>query len=162
MSRAHLAAQPGWWRVRDVMTAPAVHVVPTTTREEIADLLVEHGVSGLPVVDDEGRPVGVVTEADLVRGIADPAAGRSAPGAGAPPPGEATSGSGETAASLMTRPAVTATPDDDLPSTARRLLAAGCRRLPVVADDGRLVGIVSRRDLLAPASEDQAGTPTHG
>jgi CBS domain-containing protein len=51
----------------------------------------------------------------------------------------------------MTRTVVTTSPDADLPTTARRLLESGHRRLPVIDADGRLVGIVSRRDLLAPA-----------
>jgi CBS domain-containing protein len=50
----------------------------------------------------------------------------------------------------MTRVVITAAPDDDLATAARRMLEGGHKRLPVVAA-GRLVGIVSRRDLLAPA-----------
>jgi CBS domain-containing protein len=55
-----------------------------------------------------------------------------------------------TSATLMSCPVETAS-DDDLPTTAHKLLDSGYRRLPVVADDGRLVGVVARRDLLVPA-----------
>jgi CBS domain-containing protein len=66
------------------------------------------------------------------------------------PPAWVRKAAATTAADLMTRTVVTTSPDADLPSTARRLLESGYRRLPVVDAEGRLVGIVSRRDLLAP------------
>ena len=141
------AAHPDWWCVRDVMTTHPVCVAPTASAAEVVDLLLAHGVSGLPVTDARGHLLGVVTEADLVRreaqrSISGPQGeGRSAAG----------SGRAETAAALMSSPAVTVSPDDDLPTTARTLLTCGVRRLPVVAGDGRVVGIVSRRDLLTPA-----------
>ena len=56
-----------------------------------------------------------------------------------------------TARELMTTAVMTASPDDALRVTARRMIESGYRRLPVVTSDGRLVGIVSRRDVLAPA-----------
>ncbi|HEX5365145.1 MAG TPA: CBS domain-containing protein [Acidimicrobiales bacterium] len=143
MSPTRLAHHPDWWRVRDVMTTHVVRVVPTATYDEVVDLLLAHGVSGAPVTDASGHLLGVVTEADLVRREAEHAGDEGT--TGAPDGGE------ETAATLMTRSVVTASPDDDLPTTARKLLESGHRRLPVVADDGRLVGVVSRRDLLAPA-----------
>jgi CBS domain-containing protein len=141
------ADRPDWWRVRDVMTTHVISVAPTATPAAVADLLVSEHVSGVPVTDADGRLIGVVTEADLVRR-------QARAGAGAAGQGHAVSGAiarTETAGTLMTRPAVTASPDDDLPTTARTLVTSGHRRLPVVAGDGRLVGVVSRRDLLTPA-----------
>lgn len=142
-------------RVADVMTTDVVTVGPDATYGEIVDRLLAHDISGLPVIDHSGRLVGVVTEADLVSREAygperrrplgllfdylrdrDPAWVRKA--------------SGATARELMTRVVITAAPDDDLATAARRMLEGGHKRLPVVAA-GRLVGIVSRRDLLAPA-----------
>ncbi len=140
--------------VRDVMTTDVVTVTPDAGFGEIVELLLDHGISGLPVVDADGALVGMVTEADLVSREAygperrrplglvldylrdrDPAWVRKA--------------SGTTARDLMTREVTTASPDDELRVIARVLLESGHRRLPVVRADGRLTGIVSRRDVLA-------------
>lgn len=147
MIARRLADRPRWWRVRDVMTTHVISVAPTATPAAVADLLVSHGVSGLPVTDADGQLLGVVTEADLVRRQAHAGVGSAGRGDGLSGPSAAS----ECAATLMTRPAVTASPDDDLPTTARTLVTSGHRRLPVVTADGRLVGVVSRRDLLTPA-----------
>lgn len=152
MTAPRLVAHPDWWCVRDVMTTHPVCVPPTASVAEVVDLLLSHAISGLPVTDERGHLLGVVTEADLVRREAQRVVG------GAPPRGRRRhgAGTGETAAALMTSPAVTASPDDDLPTTARTLLTSGLRRLPVLAADGRVVGVVSRRDLLVPARDDPA------
>jgi CBS domain-containing protein len=142
-----LADRPDWWRVRDVMTTHVISVAPTATPTDVADLLVSHGISGLPVTDVGGRLLGVVTEADLVRRQARAGAGA----VGRRHEASGPSAEAETVATLMTRPAVTASPDDDLPTTAHTLVTSGYRRLPVVTRDGRLVGVVSRRDMLTPA-----------
>ena len=146
-----LPARPAWWRVRDVMTTHVVRAAPSDTYADVADLLLEHGITGVPVTDGSGRVLGVVSETDLLRCEAvrserarPERASDVGPGSTVPP------GPAETAAELMTCPPITASPDDDLPGTARKLLRSGLRLLPVVVD-GRLVGTVSRRDLLAPA-----------
>jgi CBS domain-containing protein len=156
MAPTRLGDHPEWWRVRDVMTTDVARVRPDATYDEIVDVLTARGVSGLPVTDEGGRLVGIVTEADLVTREA------YGPGRRRPfdvlldnlrnrPPAWVRKASAITAADLMTRTVLTTSPDADLPSTARRLLESGYRRLPVVDADGRLVGVVSRRDLLAPA-----------
>jgi CBS domain-containing protein len=139
-------------KVRDVMTTTVVTATPDTPFPDLVDRLLHHGVSGLPVVDDRGHLVGIVTEADLVSKeaygghrrrvlelLADLVAG-----------GEtrwAIKGKGRTAAQVMSREVETARPGEDIRSAARRLLEHRLKRLPVV-DDGMLVGIVSRTDLL--------------
>lgn len=147
--------------VRDVMTTDVVTVGPDATYLEIVDRLLAHDVSGVPVVDGDRSLLGIVTEADLVsreaygperrRPLAllldylrdrDPAWVRKA--------------SGSTARELMTHIVTTAAEDDEVRVAARAMLESDVKRLPVVAADGRLVGIVSRRDLLAPA---YAGLP---
>ena len=157
MRPTRLACHPVWWRVRDVMSTHLVTVASTARYDDVVDLLLAHGVSGVPVTDASGRLLGVVTEADLLR---REVAGAS-PGVvvGRALHGEHMSlaASDDTAATLMSCPAVTASPDDDLPTTAHKLLESGYRRLPVVADDGRLVGVVARRDLLVPAWGYPAG-----
>lgn len=157
MARTRLAHHPAWWRVRDVMTTDVACVAPSATYDEIVDVLLARRVSGLPVTGDDRRLLGVVTESDL---LPREAATALATGAVPEPHIGATGGvdrvsavprPAATAGALMTSDVLTAGPDDDLPSTAARLLASGHRRLPVVTDDGRLVGVVSPRDLLAPA-----------
>jgi CBS domain-containing protein len=156
MAATRLGDHPDWWRVRDVMTTDVARLGPDATHDEIVDLLLARRVSGLPVTDEDGRLVGIVTEADLVTREA------YGPGRRCPvdvlldnlrnrPPAWVRKAAATTAADLMTRTVVTTSPDADLPTTARRLLESGHRRLPVIDADGRLVGIVSRRDLLAPA-----------
>lgn len=152
MTRTRLSDHPDWWRVRDVMTTHVTSVDPSTTYDEMVDLVLTHQVSGLPVTDGAGRLLGIVTEADLMRrelcrstGTDDAPADRDT---SVLPPA---AGDDLTAGGLMSCTVLTASPDDDLPGTARKLLGSGHRRLPVVSPDGVLVGVVSRRDLLAPA-----------
>ncbi|HKY77175.1 MAG TPA: CBS domain-containing protein, partial [Acidimicrobiia bacterium] len=114
-------------------------------------LLMEHDVSGLPVVDRSGRLVGVVTEADLVSKEAYGRRRRRLLGVVS----DALSGDsrwaqkaeGLTAADVMTRQPQTAAPNEEVGRLARRMLERGIKRVPVV-EDGRLVGIVTRHDLL--------------
>jgi CBS domain-containing protein len=148
--------------VRDVMTSDVVTVGPEASYTEIVDRLLAHDISSLPVVDADGVLLGIVTEADLVSREAygpdrrrplgllldylrdrDPRWVRKA--------------SAATARELMTGLVTTASADDELRVTARIMLESGFRRLPVVAADGRLLGIVSRRDVLAAADDDWVG-----
>lgn len=139
-------------KVRDVMTTELVTARPTDSLKDLATRLVEAGVSALPVVDAEGRLVGIVTEADVISKeayggprrralqlVVDYFAGRD--------PQWVRKAAGWTAADVMTRQVVTADPDDDVRAAARRMLEAGVKRL-VVVREGRPVGIVSRRDLM--------------
>lgn len=119
-------------RVRDVMTAPAITVTEAASFKEIVDLMLRHGVSALPVVDDTGSLVGMISEADL---ITKPAQGGSRRG-------------GHTAGGIMNAPAETAHLDDTVCDLARRMVANHRKHLPVVDNSRRLVGVVSRRDVL--------------
>jgi CBS domain-containing protein len=140
--------------VRDVMTTNIVEVSPETTYADIVDRLLAHDISGLPVVDSDGTLVGIVTEADLVSREAYGPSRRRPLGLILDylrdrDPAWVRKSSGTTAGELMTRTVDTAAPDDELRVAAQCMLETGHRRLPVVGADGRLVGIVSRRDLLA-------------
>ncbi|MEV4331716.1 CBS domain-containing protein [Streptomyces sp. NPDC049597] len=115
--------------VADLMTPEAVSVQRGTVFKEIARLLDEFGITAVPVIDDDGRPVGVVSEADLLR--------------------RHTSGTGsDTAEGLMTSPAVVARPEWSAVEAARVMEDRHIKRLPVVDGSGRLIGVVSRSDLL--------------
>jgi CBS domain-containing protein len=139
----------GWSRrVSDVMTTSVITVDRITPYKEIARLLAEHRISGVPVLKMGREVAGVVTEADLVAAQAD--AMRRLRAAARPnwlrgrqrhP--------AVTAGELMTSPAVTIGPLATVPAAARLMSDHHVRRLPVVDQHGRLIGIVSRRDLLS-------------
>jgi CBS domain-containing protein len=139
-------------RVRDVMTKKVVTVDRLTPFSEIVRLLTEHRISGMPVLMMGRHVAGVVSEADLLR-LEDEEARRERVEA------QAASGHwhrpqhkpqwGLTAGTLMTAPAVTIHPDATIPRAARVMTTHHIRRLPVVGPEGRLIGIVARRDLLS-------------
>ncbi|MEU3772465.1 CBS domain-containing protein [Streptomyces sp. NPDC032472] len=135
------------YTVADVMTTKVIAVTPTTGFKDIAAAMERWKVTALPVIEGEGRVVGVVSEADLMpkeefhehrpglieqmRRLGD------------------TAKAGSTRAEdLMTTPAVTIRPDATLPRAARLMADRRIKRLPVVDADGTLKGIVSRADLL--------------
>ncbi|MFF0473994.1 CBS domain-containing protein [Streptomyces sp. NPDC004284] len=111
-------------KIGGLMTGDVVSAVPTTSFREIAKLLAEHDISGVPVLDEDDRVVGVVSESDLL------------------------ARHGLTARGLMTTPAVTVHAEETVADAARLMVRRGVERLPVVDVEERLVGIVTRRDLL--------------
>jgi CBS domain-containing protein len=134
--------------VGELMTSGVVRARPDASFKEIAQLLADNEVTAVPVVDDQDRPLGVVSEADLLR--------RQAAGddpAGLLPPTHLTvkerrRSEATTARALMTSPAVCARPEWTVVEAARLMNTRRFKRLPVVDEAGRLVGIVSRSDLL--------------
>ena len=143
--------------VRDVMTADPPTVGPDATVEEVVRLMREHELPGLPVVDGDGRLVGIVTESDLV--IADdegdlhiphyvelfggmvflePLRGFEA---------RLRKAAAATARDMMTADPVTVEADDPVRKAARLIADSGHNRLPVT-DGGKLVGVVTRVDVL--------------
>jgi CBS domain-containing protein len=137
--------------VKDVMSTQIVAVRRDATFKEMAAALRQRRVSGFPVIDDDGKVIGVVSEADL---LAKEALADGQPGA----PGriasmvhhkEAKKADGVTAGDLMTHPAVTVRPDDSAEHAARLMYSLQVKRLPVVDAGGCLVGIVSRADVLS-------------
>jgi CBS-domain-containing membrane protein len=131
----------------DVMTTPVVTARPTTPYKELVGLLSGHRVGALPVVDDEGRVVGVVSEADLMTKSARPEpAPRWRPSAR----GRQRKATGTTAAAVMSSPVVTADLDTPVVRAARLMQEHDVKHLPVLDGEDRLAGIVSRGDLLKP------------
>ncbi|MFE9634050.1 CBS domain-containing protein [Streptomyces sp. NPDC006463] len=130
-------------KVGDLMTDEVVSVVSATPFKDVAKLLAQHDISGLPVFDDEDRVVGVISESDLLRRQAAVPAASDAEERAAVPEAAAV-----TAAGIMSAPAVTARADETAAEAARLMTRRGVERLPVVDEEDRLVGIVTRRDLL--------------
>ncbi|MFF0428137.1 CBS domain-containing protein [Streptomyces sp. NPDC004520] len=115
--------------VADLMTPTVVSVLPGSSLKEIARLLDEFDITAVCVVTEANHPLGVVSERDLVR--------RQADGGGA-----------STAGELMTSPAVVARPEWSVVRAARVMDRQGVKRLPVVDEEGAVVGVLSRSDLL--------------
>lgn len=151
---------------RDVMSTPAVAVTPDTDVAAIAGLLLECGISAVPVVDDDGRVQGIVSEGDLINRDDAGTRHRRSWWLEVLKGGEARSrdflrAHGRRAADVMTRDVVCAEEDTPLPQIAALLEKHRVKRVPVVRE-GRVVGIVSRANLLQgfalsePAWQEQA------
>ncbi|HEY7379831.1 MAG TPA: CBS domain-containing protein [Gaiella sp.] len=145
-------------KVRDIMTTEVVTAQPDVPLKRVAELLVQRGVSGLPVCDTDGNVVGVVSEADLLfkQGAERPEHGRILSwlldeDASA----EHVKRDARTAGNAMTSPAVTIGPERPVAEAARTMVERGINRLPVVEDD-RLVGIVTRADLVRAFTRSDA------
>lgn len=140
-------------RVKEVMSSEVVSTRCDAPFKEVARLLAEHRISGLPVVDDEDKVVGVVSETDLLyhqvrqepehghRRFHLPKLTRSSRVA-------AVKARARTAEHLMTRPAFIASPGQYVTEAARTMDQHRVERLPVVDDEDHLVGIVTRGNLL--------------
>jgi CBS domain-containing protein len=137
---------------RDVMTAPVVTVQPDTPVSEIASLMLTRRISAVPVVDASGKPVGIVSEGDLVRHTGTQVGGKRSwwltMFADRDEVAEQYAKShGRTAADVMSRKVVTATEGTPLDRIATLLERHRIKRVPIVRR-GKVVGIVSRANLL--------------
>ncbi|MGW7459465.1 CBS domain-containing protein [Streptomyces sp. NPDC054797] len=135
------------YTVNDVMTKTVVAVAPGAEFKEIVTAMKRWKVTAVPVIEGEGRVVGVVSEADLLPkeefhehrpGLIEQMYRL----------GDTAKAGLTRAKDLMTAPVVTVHPDDTLPRAARLMAHHHVKRLPVVDADGTLKGIVSRADLL--------------
>jgi CBS domain-containing protein len=148
-------------KVADVMTRDVVTVHPETMVTEIARLMSQHRVSGLPVVDVGGRLVGIVTERDLMSRSANlhvPTFIRVLDvmiplGNQRQFEQELRRATGTTAAEVMTSEVITVGPDTDLADAATLMIDKRINRLPVL-DAERLVGIISRSDFVRLLAQD--------
>ncbi|MFB7835132.1 CBS domain-containing protein [Streptomyces sp. NPDC056056] len=111
-------------KVGGLMTDDVVSAVPAMSFRDVAKTLAEHDISGVPVVDGDDHVLGVVSESDLLAHHE------------------------LSVQNLMTRPAITVHAEETVADAARLMVRRGVERLPVVDEEERLVGIVTRRDLL--------------
>ena len=134
--------------VADLMTRDVVRARRDTPFKEIVELLAMNDVTAVPVVDELDHPLGVVSEADLLRKCST----QADPSGRAPIPHleawERAKAAGVRAQELMSAPAVCARPEWSVVEAARVMATRNVKRLPVVDEADRLQGIVSRSDLL--------------
>lgn len=137
--------------VKDIMTTRVISVKQDSSFRDMAVALREHRVSAFPVLDDDGKVIGVVSEADLLTKEALGSEPQGMPGmiTGLLRHKEHEKARGTTAGDVMTSPAVTVAPDDTVERAARLMYTRKVKRLPVADANGRLVGIVSRVDVLS-------------
>ena len=135
--------------VAEVMTRDVVTVGPDMPLKEAATVISERGVSGVPVCDDDGAVVGVLSESDLLvkQSGMRPRGGLFSLLVEPREPNDLAKVYAHTAGRAMTAPAITLAPEATVTEAARLMLERNLNRLPVV-DDGRLVGIVTRADLV--------------
>jgi CBS domain-containing protein len=144
---------------RDVMTRDVVSVTPDTPVRKIASLLVKHGIGAVPVIDDSGAPIGIVSEGDLIR--PDRAAREAwrqswleilAEGEPLAPELLAWLRSqNHSARAVMSAPVIMVSEETNLREIAEILTTRRIKRVPVVTD-GRIVGIISCADLVRALS----------
>ncbi len=135
--------------VRDVMTANVIKVRADAGITEVTNLLSEHRISGMPVVDGDDRVIGVITEADVLS-MAGMRTGHAFKDIirhilGEPLPAN---GQSRSLREAMSSPAITTNPDADIREVALILDERRIKRLPVVDGEGRLIGVISRADIV--------------
>jgi CBS domain-containing protein len=135
--------------VKDVMTGDPITVTPDTGVKDARTQLAYVGITSMPVVDDQRRLCGVVSEADLIRDVvADDPRAHERPITIRPVV------AARTVEDVYSRPPVTVRPLDDVTAAVELMAAKGFKSLPVVDDQHRLVGVVSRSDVVRALARD--------
>ncbi len=151
--------------VADVMTRDPITVRPTTPLNEVIKILAEKRISGLPVVNEAGKLVGVISETDLMwreSGVTPPAYIMLLDSViylenPARYDRELHKALGETVKEVMTdHHIVTITPDKSVPEAAQLMHERGVHRLPVLGPDGQVIGILTRGDIIRLMAAEQA------
>lgn len=149
-------------KVQEVMTSPVRTVGTDTTLKDVARLLGEHSISGLPVVDASGALLGIVSKSDiLLKEIAGAGAAGERRGLlgllrDRDDPPLARKVDARTAGEAMTSPVISIEPDGSVAAAAALMLDSRINRVPVVSHDGTLVGIISRSDLVRAFTRSDA------
>jgi CBS domain-containing protein len=137
------------------MSTHVIAVRQNASYKDMAAMLHAQRVSAFPVLDDHNKVIGVVSESDL---LTKEALEGTVPGMlqSMMSQREHARASAVTAAELMTKPPVTIGPDESVTQAARLMYSRRVKRLPVISDDGTLIGIVSRADVLSVYSRPDA------
>lgn len=135
-------------KVRDLMTSPVISVGPKASLKEAARRMIEAGISGLLVTDDNGGLVGVITEADFVKSESGRRAVKRARLLRWFGNDDELPSTERLVEDVMTSDVITLGPDADHAEAARIMRKSGIKRIPIVEDDGTVRGIVSRSDIL--------------
>jgi len=149
-------------KARDVMVSPVITVKPGATVKEVACILLQHHISALPVVDDAGKVIGMVSEGDLMR-RADLGTERQRSwwlaalfAEEAALAAEYVKAHSRKVADVMSKRVVAASPDTPLNEIAGLLERHSIKRVPII-ENGALVGIVSRANLIQALAVDRKG-----
>lgn len=142
--------------VSDLMTIDVFAVRPDAGLDIVLDILIERGFGGSPVVEGDGKPIGVLSRTDILGERFRPAPEAIRPGPPVGPdrsgtgcaPGRAETGKGPTAADAMTRVAFTLSEDAAISEAANIMVRRGVHRVVVVSEDGRVTGIVTTSDVV--------------
>src|SRR6478672_2518682 len=159
-------------KASDVMTADVVSVRPDVPVKDVAKILLKNGISAVPVVDENGSPIGMVSEGDLIPRPEPEREARRDWWLALLAEGEALNANfvanlgttDQPASAIMSSPVVSVAPDTDVGEIARLLADYRIKRVPVVRD-GHVVGIVSRANLLRALADQphaQSATPDRG
>jgi CBS domain-containing protein len=146
-------------KVRDLMQSDVRTTGPEESLKDVARTLVDNSISGMPVCDADGRVVGVISEGDILFKERGRPERRAAPlgwlldGGSRADLKKATA---RTVSDAMTAPAITVRPSSSATEAARRMIEHGVNRLPVVTQDGKVVGSVTRADLVRAFSRSDA------
>lgn len=137
-------------QAKDIMSSPVVSVSPGHSIRHATKIMLQHDISGVPVIDGDGLVVGMLTEGDLMRRCEVGAELPVSPDTADPLGARAQNfikGHAWNVQDVMTSPATCVTESDTVASIAALFLAKGIKRVPVLRDE-QLIGVVSRRDLL--------------
>jgi len=135
--------------VKDIMTKDVITVHAYDDLEDVLRLLADNRISGIPVIDDENRPVGLISESDILSRIGM-RKGHTFKDVmrhilGEPLPGRR---GGNRPEDIMSSPVITTGPDENVSEVAKILDERKIKRLPVVDGEGKVIGIVSRGDIV--------------
>jgi len=137
-------------KIEELMTRDVVTVGPETPLKDVASMLAARRISGLPVIDDQRNVLGVVSEADILVKEQGPEPRHDGLIGWLLEGGRVDEGklAARTAGQAMTSPVITIRPEKQVSEGARLMTENGIKRLPIVDADGKLVGIVTRSDLV--------------
>lgn len=155
--------------VEDIMTREVVSVRSDMRVGQVARVFREHQLSGLPVVDQDGELVGIITELDMVKRHARPELPAFLPLLGAYLPLRTKEYreslrriTGVVAGDIMTTPVNTISPDASVEDAATVMVSNRSNPLPVVDESGRMIGIISRTDILSVIEEMELRLESEG